>query len=269
MSTSNNSEKSDIFSLKDKVVLVTGSVGLLGLQMCETLCEYDAHVVMTDINKKKLIRESTKLGKKFPGKVLGIYIDIVDEKSVQDGLKKTLDMSRSVDVLINNAYPYNKHYGRLYEDIEFKDWRENVDMHLNGYFNVTHKVSMVMMKQKRGNIINIASIYGVLGPHFDIYKGLGFTMPSEYSAIKGGIINFTRYLATYLARYNIRVNSISPGGIYDGQSPSFVKRYCEEVPLGRMASPSDIVGGVIYLASEASSYVTGQNLMIDGGWSTW
>jgi NAD(P)-dependent dehydrogenase (short-subunit alcohol dehydrogenase family) len=193
----------------------------------------------------------------------------VDEKSVQDGLKKALDMYGSVDVLINNAYPYNKHYGRVYEDIEFKDWRENVDMHLNGYFNVTHKVSKVMMEQRKGNIINIASIYGVLGPHFSIYRNLGITMPSEYSAIKGGIINFTRYLATYLASYTIRVNSISPGGIYDKQSPSFVKRYCKEVPLGRMASPLDIVGGVIYLASDASSYVTGQNLMIDGGWSTW
>ncbi len=262
-------EKRDLFSLKDKVVLVTGSVGLLGLKMCEALCEYDAKVVMTDINKQKLKSASTELSEKFPGKILSIYIDIVDEKSVQDGLNKALEMLGSVDVLINNAYPYNKHYGRVYEDIEFKDWRENVDMHLNGYFNVTHKVSKVMMEQKRGNIINIASIYGVLGPHFSIYENLGITMPSEYSAIKGGIINFTRYLATYLAPYNIRVNSISPGGIYDKQSPSFVKRYCKEVPLGRMATPSDIVGGVIYLVSDASSYVTGQNLMIDGGWSTW
>jgi len=265
----NPSGKGGIFSLQDKVVLVTGSVGLLGLKMCEALCEYDAQVVMTDINEKKLKSASKDLSERYPGKILSIYIDIVDEKSVQDGLKKAVDTTGSVDVLINNAYPYNKHYGRVYEDIEFKDWRENVDMHLNGYFNVTHKVSKVMMKQKKGNIINIASIYGVLGPHFEIYKGLDFTMPSEYSAIKGGIINFTRYLATYLAPYNIRVNSISPGGIYDKQSPSFVKQYTREVPLGRMALPQDIVGGVIYLASEASSYVTGQNLMIDGGWSTW
>lgn len=269
MSMTSSQKKEDIFSLKDKVVLVTGSVGLLGLKMCEALCEYDAQVVMTDINKKKLDGASKELNLKYPQKVFSVYIDIVDEKSVRDGVQYALDMSGSVDVLINNAYPYNKHYGRVYEDIEFKDWRENVDMHLNGYFNVTHKVSKVMMKKKSGNIINIASIYGVLGPHFEIYKDLGITMPSEYSAIKGGIINFTRYLATYLAPYNIRVNSISPGGIYDKQSPSFVKRYCKEVPLGRMASPQDIVGGVIYLASDASSYVTGQNLLIDGGWSTW
>jgi len=262
-------KKRDLFSLKDKVILITGSVGLLGLKMCEALCEYNARVIMTDINKKKLKSASTKLSEKYPGKIFSIFIDIVDEKSVQNGVKKTVDLTGSIDVLINNAYPYNKHYGRVYEDIEFKDWRENVDMHLNGYFNVTHKVSKVMMKQKRGNIINIASIYGVLGPHFGIYQDLGITMPSEYSAIKGGIINFTRYLATYLAPYNIRVNAVSPGGIYDKQSPIFVKRYCKEVPLGRMASTEDIVGGVIYLASDASSYVTGQNLMIDGGWSTW
>jgi NAD(P)-dependent dehydrogenase (short-subunit alcohol dehydrogenase family) len=230
---------------------------------------YGARVVMTDINKEKLIHASEELRNKYSAKILSVFIDIVDEKSVEDGLKEALDEFGYIDVLINNAYPYNKNYGRIYEDIEFKDWRENVDMHLNGYFNVTHKVSKVMMKRKKGNIINIGSIYGVVAPHFDIYKVLGLTMPSEYSAIKGGILNFTRYLATYLAPYNIRVNSISPGGIFDDQSQVFIKRYCKEVPLGKMAYPEDIVGGVIYLASDASSYVTGHNLMIDGGWSIW
>lgn len=264
-----SSKMEDIFSLKGKVVLVTGSVGLLGVKICEGLCQYNAKLAMTDINKDSLSRLSKKLSKDYSAKILSFFMDIVDEKSVEDGLNKILDEFGSIDVLINNAYPYNKNYGRIYEDIDFKDWRENVDMHLNGYFNVTHKVSKIMMKQRRGNIINIGSIYGVLGPHFEIYEGTGITMPAEYSAIKGGIINFTRYLATYLAVYNIRVNSISPGGIFDDQSPRFVKRYSKEVPLGRMASPEDIVGGVIYLSSDASRYVTGHNLMIDGGWSIW
>ena len=264
-----SSKMGDIFSLKGKVVLVTGSVGLLGAKICEGLCQYNAKLAMTDINKDRLSRLSKELSKDYSAEVLSLFMDIADEKSVEDGLTKILDGFGSIDVLLNNAYPYNKNYGRIYEDIDFKDWQENVDMHLNGYFNVTHKVSKIMMKQRRGNIINIGSIYGVLGPHFGIYEGTGITMPAEYSAIKGGIINFTRYLATYLAVYNIRVNSISPGGIFDDQSPRFVKRYSKEVPLGRMASPEDIVGGVIYLSSDASRYVTGHNLMIDGGWSIW
>jgi len=265
----NSSKMRDLFSLKRKVVLVTGSVGLLGAKICEGLCRYNAKLAMTDINKKKLNQLSKELSNKYSTEVLSLFIDIVDEKSVKEGLDRILDEFGSIDVLINNAYPYNKNYGRIYEDIEFKDWRENVDMHLNGYFNVTHKVSKIMMKRRRGNIINIGSIYGVLGPHFGIYKGTGITMPAEYSAIKGGILNFTRYLAVYLAPYNIRVNAVSPGGIFHDQSPVFVKKYCKELPLGRMARPEDIVGGVIYLASDASCYVTGHNLLIDGGWSIW
>lgn len=126
-----------------------------------------------------------------------------------------------------------------------------------------------MKKQKSGVIINIASIYGVLGPNFSVYEGTEMTMPVEYSMIKGGIINFTRYLSTYLAPYNIRVNAISPGGIFNNQPKSFVEKYKEKVPLGRMGTPSDIVGTVIFMVSDASEYITGQNIMVDGGLSVW
>jgi NAD(P)-dependent dehydrogenase (short-subunit alcohol dehydrogenase family) len=171
--------------------------------------------------------------------------------------------------LINSAYPRNKAYGAKYENIKLSDWRENVDMHLNGYFNVTQKVSKVMMEQNFGNIVNIASIYGVLGPDFGIYEGTNMTMPGEYSVIKGGLVNFTRYLATYLAKYNIRVNCVSPGGIFDSQPQSFVEKYMSRTPMGRMGNPEEIVGGIIYLLSDLSSFVTGHNLMVDGGWSSW
>lgn len=146
-----SSKMGDIFSLKGKVVLVTGSVGLLGAKICEGLCRYNAKLAMTEINKDSLSRLSKKLSKDHSAEVLSFFMDIVDKKSVEEGLTKILDGFGAIDVLINNAYPYNKNYGRIYEDIDFKDWRENVDMHLNGYFNVAHKVSKIMMKQRRGN----------------------------------------------------------------------------------------------------------------------
>jgi NAD(P)-dependent dehydrogenase (short-subunit alcohol dehydrogenase family) len=125
------------------------------------------------------------------------------------------------------------------------------------------------MQQRYGNIVNIASIYGMLGPDFSIYEGTTMTMPAEYAAIKGAIISFTRYLATYLAPYNIRVNCLSPGGIFNEQPETFVKKYNKRTPMGRMGNPEDIAGGVLFLLSDLSSYITGQNLVIDGGWSAW
>ena len=147
-----SSKMGDIFSLKGKVVLVTGSVGLVGAKICEGSCKYNAKLAMTDINKDSLSLLSKELSKDYSTEVLSFFMDIVDGNSVEDGRSKILDEFGSIDVLINNAYPYNKNYGRIYEDIDFKDWRENVDMHLNGYFNVTHKVSKIMMEQRRGRM---------------------------------------------------------------------------------------------------------------------
>jgi NAD(P)-dependent dehydrogenase (short-subunit alcohol dehydrogenase family) len=126
-----------------------------------------------------------------------------------------------------------------------------------------------MAKQRGGAIINLASIYGNVAPDFSIYEGTEMTMPVAYSAIKGGIIALTRYIATYYAHYNVRANTVSPGGIFDHQKPSFVERYSKKTPLGRMARPEEIVGAVVYLASDASSYVTGHDLIVDGGWTAW
>ncbi|MEK7333547.1 MAG: SDR family oxidoreductase, partial [Nitrospirota bacterium] len=120
-----------------------------------------------------------------------------------------------------------------------------------------------------GTIINLASIYGVVAPDFSIYEGTEMTMPVAYSAIKGGIIALTRYIATYYAKYNVRANTVSPGGIFDNQQETFVKRYSDKTPLGRMGSPSEVTGAVVFLASEAASYITGQNLIVDGGWTAW
>lgn len=257
------------FSLDNKTIIVTGACGLLGREICKALAELNASIVLADIDisaaeelQNKLLNISGVSHKVFP-------LDICSEDSVNQLVEELSKRSNSVDGLVNNAYPRNKTYGTVFENITMDSWRENIDMHLNGYFNVSQKIARVMMKQKRGNIVNIASIYGMSGPDFRIYEGTNMTMPAEYAAIKGAIINFTRYLATYLADYNIRVNAISPGGIYNGQPSTFVNNYCQRTPMRRMGTPEDIAGGVLFLLSDLSSYITGQNIVIDGGWSTW
>ena len=194
-------------------------------------------------------------------------MEITKEKSVSDLVNFIAKKFGRIDIWVNNAYPRTKDWGDKFEDIKLSSWKKNIDMHLNGYFICCQKVVEYMKKRKSGTIINMASVYGVVGPDFSIYKGTDMTMPAGYSAIKGAIINFTRYLASYYAKYDIRVNCISPGGVYNKQPSMFVKRYTDKTPLKRMAEKEDIIGAAIYLASDASKYVTGHNLVVDGGFS--
>jgi NAD(P)-dependent dehydrogenase (short-subunit alcohol dehydrogenase family) len=173
-----------------------------------------------------------------------------------------------IDVLVNCAYPRNESYGQRFERVDPDDWQENLDLHLGSYYRTNYYVSKQMREQETGgSIVNFGSIYGVQAPDFTLYDGLDMTSPVEYSAIKAGVLNLTRYLASYLGPEGIRVNAVSPGGVFDDHSDAFVSRYEERTPLGRMASTDDIVGAVVYLASDASAYVTGHNLVVDGGWT--
>lgn len=257
------------FSLENKTIVVTGACGLLGKEICRALADLQARVVLADINMEAARQFQVELQSTYGGPVLALPLDIRSEDSVKQLLYSLQQQSLEVDGLVNNAYPRNATYGTAFENIPLESWRENVDMHLNGYFNMSQQTARVMMKQNHGCIINMASIYGLLGPDFRVYEGTSMTMPAEYSAIKGGVINLTRYMATYLAPFNIRVNSLSAGGIFDGQAQSFVERYCQKTPMGRMGIPEDIAAGVLFLISDLSGYITGQNLVIDGGWSAW
>lgn len=259
-----------IMSLEDRVAVVTGGSGLLGKEFCSGLADFGANVIIADINEEESLKVVKNINNDAGGKNADyLYLDINSEESIKEFTREVLEKYGTIDVLVNNAYPRNSRYGTIFEDVEFDSFQENIISHMGGYFLVSQKISKLMMKQKSGVIINMASIYGVLGPNFSIYERTDMTMPVEYSMIKAGIINFTRYLSTYLASHNIRVNSISPGGIFDDQPQEFVEKYCSKVPLGRMASPSDIVGSLIFLASDASKYITGQNIVVDGGLSVW
>ena len=256
----------DMFSLNGKIVVITGGAGLIGKELVKGLAEFGADVIVADVDKNNGKKVENKL-KQQNLNVVFKYLDITKEKSIVNLIKYIKRKYRSIDIWINNAYPRTNDWNKKLEDIKFSSWKKNIDAHLNGYFICCQKICEVMKKQRSGSIINFGSIYGTVGPEFSIYKGINMTVPAPYSAIKGGIINFTKYLASYYGKYNVRVNCVSPGGVYNNQPIKFVRRYNARTPLRRMASKEDIVGGVIYLVSDASKYVTGHNLIIDGGWT--
>lgn len=255
--------------LTNKTIIITGGLGLIGSAFSIESARYGANVVIIDINEKKsdnLIKQIKE--KTGNDKVTYLKTDITNLNDIKKAINTTLNEFGEISVLVNNAYPRNKNYGRKFEDVTYEDFCENINLHVGGCFLITQIVSKIMMKQNYGNIINIASIYGFAAPRFEIYEGTNMTMPVEYAAIKGAIINLTRYLASYLGKYNIRVNCISPGGVFDNQPESFVKKYSQKVLLGnRMANVDDLTGALLFLLSDGSKYITGQNIVVDGGWS--
>jgi len=257
------------FRLYDKIVVVTGAVGLLGKGFCWDVTKAGGIIILVDINEKEGIKLEQEINNKYSKEIAKFWnTDITDLSSIKNLITFALGKYGRIDALVNSAYPHNKNYGRIFEDVTYKDFCENINMHLGGYFLITQQVATTMMKQNSGNIINIASIYGSAAPRFEIYKETNITMPVEYSAIKGAIITLTRYLASYLGKWNIRVNSLSPGGVYDNQPKGFVEKYSQKVLLGnRMADVDDVTGVLMFLLSDASKYMTGQNITVDGGWT--
>jgi len=255
------------FDLKNKIAVVTGGAGLIGKELVKGLAASGATAIVADIDKNKAKAIADKI-KNRNMDVVPMKLDITREKSVSELIKSINKKWHRIDIWVNAAYPRTKDWGEFFENTKVSSWRKNVDMHLNGYFICCQKIAEYMKKQHFGSIINFGSTYGIVGPEFSVYKGTKMTMPGPYSAIKGGIINFTKYMASYYGKYDIRINCLSPGGVWSNTCPkTFVKQYSAKTPLKRMAKPDDIVGGVIYLASDAASYVTGHNLVIDGGWT--
>jgi len=259
----------DVFLLKNKQAIVTGGAGLVGAELCRALSEAGACVYMADNDADKA--NAILRAKRFNNKrIKYLPFDITSAESMDEAFCKVIKKSKKIDAFINCAYPRTSDWGNCLEDVTSESFRKNVDMHLNGYFLSSQKALSFMRKQRSaGVVINFGSIYGVMAPRFDIYKGTKMTMPVAYSAIKAGVVGFSKYLAAYYGKYNIRVNVVCPGGLFNDQDPRFVKAYAKFTPMGRMASPSDIVGPVIFLCSDAARYITGQVLMVDGGWSIW
>lgn len=255
------------FILKGKRAFVSGGAGLIGSEVSKALASAGARTIILDINKKKgnaLVREIRQGGYEAYFE----FFDVTNTKNAARDVSRFAKKYASIDIWVNAAYPRTKDWGLPVENLNLNSWRKNIDMHLNSYAWISREVALFMKKKKvRGTIINFGSIYGVQGNDFTVYEKTRLTGPMAYSAIKGGIVNLTRYLASYFGKYGIRVNNICPGGIFDEQDERFVRNYNKKVPLKRMGEPEEVASAVLFLSSAAASYVNGATLMVDGGWS--
>lgn len=262
-----------LFSLSEKVAIVTGAAGQLGGEYVRALLEAGASVAAFDLNPDN---PKGRLKEIDSDRLLLAEVNIVDRKSVERGLAKVLSTFSNPSVLINNAAidaPPNADEQETgpFEDYPEASWGIMMDVNLKGTFLCCQVIGGHMAKSGGGSIINISSIYGILSPDQRIYeyKEKPFFKPVTYAVSKGGVINLTRYLATYWAKKGVRVNTLTLGGVFNNQDEMFLKNYNNKVPLGRMARQDEYNGAVLFLASDASSYMTGSNLVIDGGFSSW
>lgn len=256
------------FSLQNKVAFITGGLGLIGRNISYAFASAYARTIILDIDDPK----GQQIAKEIQSNGYDAqyeHFDVTDLEQCRGKIEALAASYGSIDVWVNNAYPRTKDWGNTVENLEITSWRKNIDMHLNSYSWLSKEVALLMKKMKiAGSIINFGSIYGIIGADFSIYEGTSMTNPMGYAAIKGGIVNVSRYLASYFGPSGIRVNTICPGGIFDNQPEVFVKNYEKKVPLKRMGKPEEIASTVLFLASKASSYITGATIMVDGGWTT-
>lgn len=261
----------DIFDLNNKVIILTGAAGNLGSQYAKGLSRAGANVVLSDIDYLQCKKLSEQLKNEFNVDPLPIKTDLQKKSSIQKLVKNTMKKYSKIDVLINNAaYQGNDSIRKTpFETLSLKNWNQAISVNLTGIFLLCQEVGKIMKKQKGGSIINIGSTYGIVAPDQSIYGNSGQNAGAFYAATKSAVINLTRYLASYWGKHGIRVNTLSPGGVKRNQTKSFISNYSKKTMLGRMAKNDEYVGAIIFLSSNASSYMTGSNLVIDGGWTAW
>lgn len=254
--------------LNEKIVVITGGAGLLGQEFVKAVIENNGIAIIADINKEIGKKVKKQLSKELNTKKIDfIKLEITSKKSLKKCINYLDSKYGKIDALVNNAYPRNKNYGRHFFDVEYEDFVENLGLNLGGYFTTSQQFSKYFKKQKYGNIINISSIYGVVAPKFEVYNGTNMTMPVEYAAIKSGLIHLTKYMAKYFKGLNIKVNTLSPGGILDSQAKDFLDNYKKNCLNKGMLEKSDLKGTLVYLLSDLSEYVNGHNIIVDDGFS--
>ena len=276
----------DQLSLDNNIVVISGGGGFLGLYFAEAVAEFGAIPLLLDINKIGIDKNLNAL-QKNNYTAFGFECDISDSANIDLIVSKIIEKYKKVDVLINatnfvginpsNFEDDTNQYFASFENYSEDLWEQSIKLNLTGTFLLTQKIGRFMVKKESGSIINIASDVGVISPDHRIYKpdpqnnyqGINFNTPLSYSVSKAGIIHMTRYLATYWAEKGIRVNAISPAGVNNNHSEEFTKKLTNLIPLGRMAFPQELKGPIVFLASNASSYITGSNLIVDGGRTIW
>ncbi len=241
--------------LHNKVIVVTGGKGLIGKAIVKDIQQNGGIAVCLDIQAENDLSQHE------------MTCDITTIAGIKKAVEAVSDHYGKIDGWVNNAYPRTKDWGNDFLDIEEDSLNKNVNWQLNSYILCCQQLVKKYLQNSGGVIVNIASIYGVVGNDFTIYEGTSINPPAAYSAIKGGLINFSRFLASKYGKDNIRVNVVSPGGIFDHQPDAFVIAYEHKVPMKRMGKPDDIAPAVSFLLSDGAQYITGQNLVVDGGWT--
>ena len=260
-----------LFSLDGRAVLITGGAGVIGGAMAEALGGLGARIAVHDIDPARLDERVVGLSAKGI-EATAIAGDLESEAETDGVIDTVLDRFGGIDVLINNAAFVGTSgltgWNEPFEAQSIETWNRAVRVNMTAIFQLTQRAAPALRDSGHGSVINIASIYGLVGPDMALYEGLPMNNPAAYAASKGGVVQLTRWLATTMAP-KVRVNAIAPGGLWRGQPEAFVARYEAQTPLGRMGGPEDLSGAAAFLASDASAYVTGITLPVDGGWTAW
>ena len=273
-----NSHYKNLFELNGKTAVVTGAVGILGKHFCKGLAEFGAQVAVVDLDLEKCTAFAAELERDYGTQALGVVCDVSDPASVKNMVDQVVSRFGAIHVLHNNAASKSADLDAFFastEQYSLHEWRKVMSVNIDGMFLVAQAVGGQMQKQGTGgSIIQTASIYGLVSSDKRIYEGsfyLGrqISNPAVYSTSKAAVVGLTRYLAANWGDHKIRVNALVPAGVESGQNDTFKARYSARVPMARMAQPDEMVGALVYLASDASSYVTGHCLVVDGGLSAW
>ena len=254
--------------LNGKVVVITGGAGLLGKEFCSVIVKNGGIAVLADTNQELAFQTVLEIKEKYSSdNIVFNEMNITSKESINELIHFTDSKYGKIDALVNNAYPKNKNYGHKFEDVTYEDFCENLNLNLGGYFLSSQIFAKYFIDQGYGNIINISSIYGVVAPKFEIYDNTPMTMPVEYAAIKSGLIHLTKYMAKYFKGKKIRVNTLSPGGIFANQPKPFLDKYNSLCLSKGMLDKSDLNGSLLYLLSDLSKYLNGQNIVVDDGFT--
>ncbi len=260
---------SSLMNLQGKVAIVTGGAGWLGTSICETLAELGATIFIASRDPSKHAHVKNNIASLHQSNLESVELDIASEESIKNCFAKIVDRTGRIDILVNNAYSGSSH---SFAQTSINEWKKIIDVGLTGCFTTMKAAAFCMQNTGGGVIVNVASMYGLVSPDFAVYEDTQFTSSPAYGAAKAGVIQLTRYAACSLAQHNIRVNSLSLGPFPAQpvqEDKAFISRLAAKTPLGRIGTPWEIKGALAFLTTQASSYVTGHNLVIDGGWTAW